>query len=476
MKLLIEYQQPYWRVELITSSSREVFGSTTLAEIPRLDTKAESTSSVDLSTGTFVQRPRRSRRKALRKRFDTLISHLTCASRRSVREAEERKTSHIDSTLAGQEIVHRRVTEMAGSDVEIYQAAEPEWFKNDFEPPCELDSTYIWRNAQPLARQGPSSAVLVGNCAQTPPDLSPQSVSQKSSPILPNTPTAAGSDPSLCQQNGGSLVGTISPYDVATLSQHRHEFPESLGYGIPESPVFFDVGDSMVVQGSHDLDLLNPNVEWSESIFQQFDRTNHTSYSQMNPTTLHTDSQQAILVAPSSSTPEDKSARKIKALLGTWELAGDSTWTRLDEHGSMPDAEVGIVYTSHLSYVESSPDQDGTYARNRHTDESLNVSQADASSANQKEWPPVQCEHCKAVYTGQYGAGNMKRHVNNTCKEAPYLQKTHDCGICKNSYNRSDALRNHERRIHPNSTITQPRKKSARMLGLVDEQQASRTS
>ncbi|KAJ4359042.1 hypothetical protein N0V95_002504 [Ascochyta clinopodiicola] len=473
MKLLIEYQQSYWRVELITSSSKEVFESTTPAEIPRLDTKAQSTSSVDLSSGTVVQRPRRSRRKVLRQRIDTFISYFACASRRSVREVEEQEASHIDSTWADQGIKYRGLSEMAESDVEIYEAAETGWSKDDFEFLYELDSTFAWRAAQPLAPQEPASAVSGEDYAQSPPDLFPHTASQKSSPVLPDTPTVAGSDlPPL--QIGGLLVGNVSPYDVAMHSQHLHEFSPPV-YELPESSMSFVADNSTTVQERHDPDLLNQDGEWPENMYQQSNGDHQASWPQMDFTTLHSDSQQATLVAPLTITPEDESAHHIEALLGTWELTGDSIWTRLDEDISGPDTGCKDASASHFNQVESPPTQEYTYALNRHTDEESNVSQSEASSTTQKEWPAVQCKHCNALYTGQYGAGNLTRHVNNTCTKALKLRKTHDCGICKNSYKRSDALRNHERRTHPNATITQPRKRSARTLGLVDVHQAFET-
>ncbi|XPS74841.1 hypothetical protein M3J09_006956 [Ascochyta lentis] len=461
---------------LDTSSSEGVFGFTAPTEILQLAPKAESISSVNSTRCTVSQRSRRSRRKALRKRFNTFISYFACTSRQSVREVEEQETTSMDPTLASQGIEYKRVSEMAGSESEIHHADGNEWWENQFRHLLELDSYFLWNTPELSAPQAPFQHVSVEDCEQALPDLSPPTTSQDSSPISPNTPTTAGGDPSLCQQNGGSDVGALWPQDIAVPSHHQHESYEPIAHEMPAGPVSSDFVYLSSIQGIHQ-GLLNQDTELSENRNPQFDGSNKTSWSQMGPTILHSDLQQAISLPTSTPTPEDKFARRVKALVGTWESVDDSTWARLDEDGSIPDADVKVASTSNLNHTGSSPDDELAYAaRNDHANDKAIVSPLEASSAMKKEkkkWLPVKCKYCNLEFTGEYGAGNMTRHVNNTCKKAPNLQKTHDCRICKKSYNRSDALRNHNLQEHKNSITTQPRKKSARMLGLVEMQQAS---
>lgn len=61
--------------------------------------------------------------------------------------------------------------------------------------------------------------------------------------------------------------------------------------------------------------------------------------------------------------------------------------------------------------------------------------------------PPSVCQHCGKIFTGKYGPGNCKRHVQQIHKSV--LDRVrHMCKMCSKTYNRADALRKHAWKKH----------------------------
>ncbi|KAJ8116230.1 hypothetical protein OPT61_g2305 [Boeremia exigua] len=65
----------------------------------------------------------------------------------------------------------------------------------------------------------------------------------------------------------------------------------------------------------------------------------------------------------------------------------------------------------------------------------------------QHRYPPEICQHCGKVFTGKYGPGNCKRHVQHTHTSA-FDRAIHICRVCMKTYNRADALRKHQWKKH----------------------------
>ena len=65
----------------------------------------------------------------------------------------------------------------------------------------------------------------------------------------------------------------------------------------------------------------------------------------------------------------------------------------------------------------------------------------------QQRYPPSVCHQCGKVFTGKYGTGNCKRHVQQS--HGSILDRvTHMCKVCMKTYNRADALRKHQWKKH----------------------------
>ena len=65
----------------------------------------------------------------------------------------------------------------------------------------------------------------------------------------------------------------------------------------------------------------------------------------------------------------------------------------------------------------------------------------------QQQYPPAVCQQCGKIFTGKYGPGNCKRHVQQT--HGSMLDRAiHMCKVCMKMYNRADALRKHQWKKH----------------------------
>ncbi len=65
----------------------------------------------------------------------------------------------------------------------------------------------------------------------------------------------------------------------------------------------------------------------------------------------------------------------------------------------------------------------------------------------QRRYPPAICQQCGKVFTGKFGPGNRKRHVQHT-HASIFERAIHACKVCMKTYNRADALRKHQWKKH----------------------------
>ncbi|OSS49940.1 hypothetical protein B5807_06287 [Epicoccum nigrum] len=84
------------------------------------------------------------------------------------------------------------------------------------------------------------------------------------------------------------------------------------------------------------------------------------------------------------------------------------------------------------------------------------------STNTQRRYKPSVCQYCGKVFTGKFGPGNCKRHVQQT-HETIVDQAMHLCKLCRKEYRRADALRKHQWKKH-RLEDAKPRKRRERGL------------
>lgn len=73
--------------------------------------------------------------------------------------------------------------------------------------------------------------------------------------------------------------------------------------------------------------------------------------------------------------------------------------------------------------------------------------QPPVTSTPPQRYPPAVCQQCGKIFTGKFGPGNCKRHVQQI--HASIFDKAiHMCKVCFKTYNRADALRKHQWKKH----------------------------
>ena len=84
------------------------------------------------------------------------------------------------------------------------------------------------------------------------------------------------------------------------------------------------------------------------------------------------------------------------------------------------------------------------------------------STNMQRRYQPSVCPYCGKVFTGKFGPGNCKRHVQQT-HETIVDRAIHLCKLCRKEYRRADALRKHQWKKH-RLADAKPRKRQERGL------------
>ncbi|KAJ4985705.1 hypothetical protein SVAN01_08792 [Stagonosporopsis vannaccii] len=64
-----------------------------------------------------------------------------------------------------------------------------------------------------------------------------------------------------------------------------------------------------------------------------------------------------------------------------------------------------------------------------------------------QRYQPAVCQQCGKVFTGKFGPGNCKRHVQQI-HASIFDRAIHMCKMCMKTYNRADALRKHQWKKH----------------------------
>ena len=308
------------------------------------------------------------------------------------------------------------------------------------------NSSYSLNDAQLLMRCHPALDLSVGGYAQTLPALSPQTDSQKSSPISPQTP---------CTASNASMIS----HTTCT----SFEFTVPLKQSDPLQNQFLDISrfSAGSLMGEYDEPWFQPENEIVPivSTAQLPDRDSRVIDTSVQMDYLQradlTDTQSGCQqTAEPLSWPyafeegDDEATCRTKTLLGTWQNTGYETWAREHDQDSVNPAVDATIDRSEMFHQQQQP-----FLHDQCAGITPNLSQAEASPSTKKTYPLVACDHCEQQFTGQYAQGNMKRHVS----QKHTLKRNYTCRFCDKTYGRSDAVRNHERKMHPALAYTVPR-------------------
>ncbi|KAF2621945.1 hypothetical protein BU25DRAFT_219261 [Macroventuria anomochaeta] len=129
--------------------------------------------------------------------------------------------------------------------------------------------------------------------------------------------------------------------------------------------------------------------------------------------------------------------RPLYSLVGAWEIGPDLTCSRLEATSDATQDDNDVVEVQQEN-IESAVD---TNAR------PLPMQDAAKPASQKKRYSEVVCKTCGQGFAGQYGPGNLKRHVLQM--HSITSRRGYSCRVCKKFYNRSDALRCHEQQKHP---------------------------
>lgn len=322
--------------------------------------------------------------------------------------------------------------------------------------------------AQIKTRRVHSLDVSIPDCSQTLPDLLPQTVSYRSSPITPDTPATAGGDMStLSGETHAALVYAVSPYESFGPLKHHTEIVNPVIQHSPDNGVSselahssfaeFNLGFGLPMPTAHlpaDRSVDNAYMQMHDVPFQFNPQQNETYYGIQSATwnDFHTvpdpvpDSPftaprpvpRRSNTSPSCLTgPNQSSLLRPRGVIGSWRMRTDQTWTPCPEG----------VPTLGGNEVEHRPLDQTTGASSLHVEEQNSVAaEVAALPILGMAFPSIKCDRCPEKFTGQYAKGNRRRHTNQKHGRSSRIIK---CQVCDKVFKRGDACHNHERSAHP---------------------------
>lgn len=104
---------------------------------------------------------------------------------------------------------------------------------------------------------------------------------------------------------------------------------------------------------------------------------------------------------------------------------------------AVPNIDRRYQHSERLIIPRTDVPEQSPYASNHYTP---------STAPSSAQWPPSVCKHCGKIFTGRYGPGNLKRHVQNS--HGPVNDWLHQCRLCSRTYHRADALRKHSWKKH----------------------------
>lgn len=281
------------------------------------------------------------------------------------------------------------------------------------------------------------------------PELSPHSATQKSAPISPETPIMAGhSTQAMYRESNTSCAYTLPPSANATVDKHPNSLDAHQGFGMQRPSSLYELEGSTLGQQNADLVLLTRLEHPHTSNQWQSGFNTDIYWSDAEQVASPPDWQQlGSLPSPIPAFEEQASVGQgpfdcINDPVRTWEQQFHENQERAYDYQPAGSDNLGNPSHANAPLVFMHE-----YLEGGHDETDFNFSPPQASPAPKKTYPSIKCECCGKLFTGQYARGNMRRHASQKNPLKP--RRDSSCHICKKTFNRSDAVRPHERRAHP---------------------------
>lgn len=328
------------------------------------------------------------------------------------------------------------------------------------------------------------TTLAIPDRSQAAPDLSPQASSSKSSPITLDTPVTAGDDIStLSRDTYTALLHAVSPSENFTPSKYHTGAGEPYIQMSPDHYVPLEFAETHLA-GSEFVDVpiptanlptdehvtvntqaiwpqmhgmaFQPNLLQGETRFEVpiatwngtpfshsgFDPELNSSFFAPSPSLRRSRTSPSVMVGLQQQ--QQPSLSNFCGRNGSWPKRVNQAYKSL--HAEAPTRAHNRVDHVSLDQITGSSNAGAN-------ERSSSAAHLDTPSTLGRMFPPAKCEYCRQVFTGQYARGNRRRHVVHL-----HGHVVIDCKRCDKSFNRRDALRNHERSAHPEMDHA-PRKK-----------------
>ncbi|KAJ4985712.1 hypothetical protein SVAN01_08799 [Stagonosporopsis vannaccii] len=285
---------------------------------------------------------------------------------------------------------------------------------------------------------------------QAVPDLSPQTSSHKSySPTMPDTPVTAGGDIlTSSAETHTALEHLVSPYGICTPLKHDDGIREPFIQQLPDDCVPLDLATSTLA----DLDFVAFSTRTAQlPTHEQIGVDAQAVWPQTHGMAFLSHLQQGKTYFGNQIASGNGTLPFHTGLDPVLEFDFTAPHLGLNRSRTSPTRMLGPQQSSLGRTTESgNMDANGQGSAAAHMD---------APSTSERVYLPVECQHCPQVFNGQFARGNMRRHV----KQMHRRNSGVDCQLCNKTFNRGDALRNHERLAHPHLGRAPPKKRKAQL-------------
>ena len=277
-----------------------------------------------------------------------------------------------------------------------------------------------------------SSGVSVENSSLMVPDLSPETASRRSS-----FSSAGGFSTSIQQNNTSFYVAESAGGSFAALGGHWE------AGGAPVDGQYVDQPFSSTAYPSNGFETSVPN----ENLLSSQNLAEWTRVVTVSPS----NPQRGLHSLPHLPAVEEQPYTNVYIPTGASDLQAQFRGIHI---GMLPANFQAADNADYQAIAVSAQAHQPVYSCI--DDQGYASTKPSTTSTAEEVYLPVKCEQCSKVYTGQYGLGNMRRHVSLT-----HVGKSYECRGCEKSYKRSDARRGHERKKHPNLDIISSTRRAA---------------
>lgn len=306
-------------------------------------------------------------------------------------------------------------------------------------------SHYLALDVHPPARQSQHLDVFVDVCALEAPELSPQSATQKLSPITPMTPSSLPTSVPGCVP----MVGLVLNSDQAFWSSNQHSGIKTLcAHDLLAGSDLWGPDGSTLIGDMSNVDPYLPVAHDTEGSCKQSSADYQDDLLPINQMPVPTGFLQDVDM---SSHPYvfDGEYEGLSDRIDTVSGTGEQNDNLIHSHAYMSEPPGSGVWVEPSCWTASNVELKDYVHSSRHEEPGFDLFAVDPSATVERQFPVVDCGQCEKRFTGQYALGNMKRHAKQMHPLKP--RRDNNCRVCKKSYKRSDALRTHERKVHSTS-------------------------